>query len=370
VVVVETLTRPYWITRLLRAEEADAMADLSRYCFGQRADSPAFIRSRYTHSTGPASHVMAAEADGQLIGTQAVCFLPGYVAGCECVIGMFTAGMTHPDHRRRGVFRDVIEACARFAFEQGAGLLFTMPNEESFPAFQRMTSWYCLPDRRLRALPLDAARLLRERNVPGWLARPVGSLAHLFLAATRRNRAGRSSVRPGIVEECREPAQLADAFDALAEQGRRHPGILCRRDWAFLRWRFLENPTYRYRLFVARSGDVLNGYLVTTTEQRKSMTLTYVVDWLVAERPGVLDDLLAAAAHDAHQSGSNLLGVIASEGADFAPFAATGFRTVPPRLAGRRFHTAVCVHPERCDLTALAHRDDRWYLTLADFDTI
>lgn len=348
----------------MRPDEDVGMAHLSRLCFGERADKIEFIRSRYTHNTGAAAHVMIAEASGEIVATQAVTLLPFYLGGQPCVGGMYTAGMTHPGHRKRGIFREVVDACREFAFESGCAFLFTMPNDESFPAFQKMPDWICLPDRRLRAFPLNVGRVLRDRGVPRPFAAIAGRIADAFFQS-------RWIRVPSAVREVATFAEFAAELDRLAdERGRRCGGVQCKREARFLRWRFDENPTFRYRRFVAIGATGLEGYLVTTDEHRMGTRLTHVVDWLAADRPDVLEGLLAAAANAARESGSGLLTLIAADGVEIERFAAFGFRGVPTRLAGRAFHTAICPNPARPELRVRLADPSAWYLTLGDFDTI
>lgn len=356
--------RRYWQTRILRPEDAPAMAELSCRCFGDRADSIDFIRSRYTNSRGPTAYVWAADVHGELIGTQAITILPFFVRGQAATVGMFTAGMTHPDHRKRGVFRDVVEAAERFGFEQGIVGLFTMPNDESFPSFQKSKLWRTLPDRPLRAMAVDARRLLADRGMPGPLATIAGWMGDMRYGP-RLNR-----VAPGV-SEIRDLGEVASEIDRLAEsRGQAFGGIMCRRDAAFLRWRFAENPSHFYRYFVSRGTAGLDGYLVTRTEQRMGTKLAHVIDWLVVPRPDVLESLLAAGGRAAREDGASLLTMIASGGVEAERFAAFGFHVVPNRFAKRSFHTAYALNPARPELRDLAANDGAWYLTLGDFDSI
>lgn len=354
----------YWNTRLLRPDDAEAMAELSRRCFRDRADSVEFIRSRYTDSKGPASYVWAADADGKLIGTQAVTLLPFFVAGRLVTVGMFTAGMTHPDHRKRGVFRDVVEAAERFGFERDVVGLFTMPNDESYPTFQKSTLWRTLPDRPLRAMVIDAKRLLADKGMPRFVAGLGGWISNV------RYRSRLNCATAGV-SEVSSFDRLAAGLDRLADvRGRDHGGIMCRRGEEFLRWRFVENPSHRYRFFVAQGPSGMDGYLVTRTEQRMGTTLAHVIDWLVVPRPGVLESLFAVAASAAREDAASLLSMIASGGVESQRFAAFGFHVVPQRIAKRSFHTAYAVNPSRPELNSLFCSDAAWYLTLGDFDSI
>src|SRR5262249_19518422 len=188
---------------------------------------------------------------------------------------------------------EVIDAAERFAFDRGVAFLFTMPNDESLPAFERSPSWKILPDRLLRALPLNLNKLLADRGWP----RAASAIAG-WVGDARFARRWRSP--PATVEERTDLSSLRGELDRLAARvGERYGGVMCRRDWGFVRWRFCENPTFRYRYFVSRGPDGIDGYLISASEHRMGTRVVHVVDWLAAPRPEMIESLLAAAARAA-----------------------------------------------------------------------
>lgn len=341
------------------------MHELSVACFGERANSEAFIRQRYGGGGGPQVDVVVADVGGRIVGSQALTLFPFMIDGRSETAGMFTDGMTHPDHRKRGIFRVLLEAAEARAWERGVGLLFTMPNDESLPAFEKSAAWKVLPDRELFVLPVDMGGFLRDRGLPKLLAAPMGGCASLLLSAAWKGGVAR-------VEEIGGLAPYAAELDGLARAAAQaYGGVMCLRDHAFLRWRFEGNPTWRYRYFISRdAAGTLDGYAVTTTERRMNTTISYVVDMLSVPDTAPLSGLLRLVAGTLRREGTRLLASITSSPLQAEALRRAGLRRLPDRIAPRKFHTAYALNPSRPDLASACARKDAWLLSLADFDTI
>ena len=351
--------------RLFTEEDVHGVYELSRACFVDRANTEAFIRRRYAPHRQPAVRVVLAEADGLLIGAQAVTLLPFFLEGREEPVAVFTDGMTHPNYRNRGVFRRVLHEAQQQAFDLGAAMLMTMPNDASLPAFRKSGLWQILPDRYLHVLPLDMPGFFRDRGLPSFLAAGLGLLSGLRLLG--------SGAAPA--EGVREVADLtclaADLNTLAAAAARRIGGMMCRRDLAFLRWRFCGNPTWQYRYFISYDpAGRVQGYIVTTTERRLGTLVSYLVDMLCVGSAAVPLRLVSHAASTMRAGGARLFGIIASSAWLESVLRKAGFWKVPQFAAPRRFHTAYAVNPRRPDLATLAARTTAWFLSLADFDTI
>jgi GNAT superfamily N-acetyltransferase len=352
--------------RLLRADEIDAAYELFRACFGEIGLPRAAIRDKFFAEPGPDVRVVVAEVQGRLIGQQAATFLPFLASGREQRACMFTGGMTHPDYQGRGVFRQCLNEAERLAFDDcQAAFIFTMPNDQSLPAFARSSKWCVLPNRTLYAVPLRLGGVLHGRGIPGPIAAALGSVGSLAFARPWKRDASRvdevASLAPNAAELDAFWARWADRFD----------GLICKRDHAFLDWRFVRNSTRSYRYFISRAPDgTLDGYAVTTTEARMGTTIGYIVDTLYTPGTDAVDRLVARAAATLRDGGATVLGAIVQWDALEADLRRIGFRAVPTRLAGRSFHTAVAPSPRRADVRDRCQRSARWAFTLADFDTI
>lgn len=356
---------PYWQTRLLRADEVASMHELSKACFGARANSEAFIQHRYFGTDGPQVFVVVADVDGRLVGSQAVTLLRFAVAGQDQLVGMFTDGMTHPDHRKKGIFRHLLVEAERLSFERGTLFLFTMPNDESLPAFAKSEQWRILPERLLYIRPVSVRGLLADRGLPLFLATFLGAPVDALLSLFKSHGGARA-------EELRELSGVATELDCLADRvAREAGGVMCKRDYCFLHWRFEENPTFRYRYFVVRDDlGQLDGYVVTTDERRFGTMVSYVVDSMCTPGSPGFRPLLYFATHRLREAGTRLVGAITSSPSQIATLRRAGFHKVPACIAPRRFHTACAPNPERLDIPAVVSDPRAWLLTLADFDTI
>lgn len=357
-------TTNHWTVRALRSDEGAALHRLSVACFGEGAHTPAFVHQRFCNGSAVPAEVVVAECDGRLIGAQAVTYLQFVAAGKEVTAGMFTDGMTHPNYRRQGVFRKLLDETQRRAFAKEASLLFTMPNDRSLPSFQRSPGWHILPDRVLMARVVEVAGLLEDRGAPKPLARGIGALTHWAI------RNGSHLDASGLTE-VNDLAPHAAEIDALAaETLPRLGGVACSRKHAFLDWRFAKNPSWRYRYFVAKNSQGrLSAYLVTVAEQRMGTLVSYAADMLWADERDMIR-LLDFAALAVKSGGARLFGSIVSSPALIRVLRKAGFRQVPASVSKRSFHTAYAVHPDRSDIAAIARQGDAWFLSLADFDTI
>ncbi|MEX2302113.1 MAG: GNAT family N-acetyltransferase [Bryobacterales bacterium] len=357
-------TTSNWTVRALRSDEGAALHRLSVACFGEGAHTAAFVDHRFCNGSAVPAEVVVAECDGRLIGAQAVTYLNFFAAGKEVTAGMFTDGMTHPNYRRQGVFRALLEETERRAFANEASLLFTMPNDRSLPSFQRSPGWHILPDRVLLARVVEVAGLLEDRGAPKPLARGVGALTHWAI----RNG---SHLDTNGLDEVNDLAPYAAEIDTLTEGTLpRLGGVACSRKHAFLDWRFAKNPSWRYRYFVAKdSTGRLSGYLVTVVEQRMGTSVCYAADMLWTDERDMIR-LLDFAALAVKSGGARLFGSIVSSPALIRVLRMAGFRQVPASVSKRSFHTAYAVHPDRSDIAAIAREGDAWFLSLADFDTI
>jgi GNAT superfamily N-acetyltransferase len=317
-----------WSIELLKADGTVALQELSVACFGEGAQSAEFFQQRFFGAPGPDADVVVARSGGRLVGAQAVTYLEFLIGGRPETAGMFTDGMTHPEHRRKGIFRALRLEAERRAFDKGASLLFTMPNDLSLPSFQHSPGWHVLPDRVLLARVLDVGGLLQDWGLPRPLARGTDALTHW-------------AVRNG---------------SHLDTRG--------------LDWRFFKNPSWRYRYFVARdaSGSPC-AYLVTAGERRMGTLLCYAVDMLWTDKQSMVR-LLDFAALALKNHGARVFGSIVSSPSLTRVLRGAGFSRVPPAVSKRSFHTAYAVHPSRQDVAAVARQGDAWFLSLADFDTI
>lgn len=132
---------------------------------------------------------------------------------------------------------------------------------------------------------------------------------------------GATTLPRGVEELTGERARLGSEADALYAACAPQWGVSVVRDAAFLNWRFVEQPFFRYRLFVLRSQHGLRGFAAYRLGPELHPGLGLLMDLLVL--PGdeaAAELLLAAAAAAARADGAAALAAALPEWSPWALF--------------------------------------------------
>ncbi len=160
------------------------------------------------------SLALVAEVDGRLAGLRTFVrweLLTPAGSTLRCVRPVDTA--THPDFRRRGIFRRLTEEALELAMAEDVDLVFNTPNEKSRAGYLTM----------------------------GWIeVGKVGVLVRPSLGMLTRRQAGGDPWEPQAFLD------RPHALVSLSIDDRRPRGLRTPRTEAYLRWRFASHPTARY----------------------------------------------------------------------------------------------------------------------------
>jgi hypothetical protein len=195
---------------------------------------------------------------------------------CRCVIGgveywvMLGADvMTAPAYRRRGF--NTRYSAALYARWKAAGVALIV----GFSNEQWGSSAYQVglrPFGQLASLiyPIRPERLLARKLKLPFLGR-VEMLGRLWGLLRRHREKGDQKVR---VEEVRKPGP---AFDQLWQKirGQVEPSMV--RDLSWVRWRYFEDPSHRYRVFLARRNAQPVGYAAFSQDDKVTATIAEIV---------------------------------------------------------------------------------------------
>jgi len=355
-------TEPYWVNRLARPDEQGPILELVRAVHGNSylEIDDAYFRWRYLNDTPFRASVMLAEYDGQPIGIQPIAFFDWQWGSSVLKGAMYTGVLTHPDHRRRGVFRSLIDSSNEHAAKVGAQFIMTLPNDASLPGFQRFGDWQ-YPGLISLMLKIVDPRAVAD-NVG---LRPLGSLFQwLPPVAFRRRPAGCSD--GGLSFE--RVVVFPNEIDAVSDQFAEHVGSLSiRRTSGYLNWRYAARPESAYQLFVATRRGEFAGAVVTSHGVRGGIKVGMIVDLVSCAEEAVIRSLIRFAENDLKHRG---FGIVACQGTSPALLWALrleGFRNGPPSLIRKRFHFVY----RRTGVVGLP-RDpadmSNWHLTFGDSD--
>jgi len=358
------MPQPYWTNRLCGPADITAAVALVRLVHGNEYPeiNRTFYDWRYLSETEFHGDILMADFEGRPIGIQPVSILDFQWNEARLRGAVYTGVLTHPDHRRRGIFQSLVSAANEHAKQRGCQFSFTLPNERSLPGFLKTGEWHEPGLIPLYVKIIDGRAMLRPRvgctaaHLVGWLPQP------LF---TRRCTLPTS--RPLDIEPARTvPPEIDGVFDEFA---RECGGLMVRRTANYWNWRYAAKPNAAYHMFLARQGGCVVGAGVTSVEKRMGLEIGMVVDVVARGGMPVLCRLLRAAEEDLASRGLGLAACEATSPMLQAALRAEGYACPRPTWLPKKFHfvyrlTGVPGLPRR------PGRVSDWHLTLGDSDTV
>jgi hypothetical protein len=276
------------------------------------------------------------------------------------VVGETGDVMTHPSARGRGLFSDLDRACMRATADAQWTGVFGLPNRKSAPIFAGKLGWNVVGRIRPHTFLLKGGSAVRElRSREGRLCGLMSGV-HTRRCARALQRLEQSGRAVAVEAAPRAPMDVDALWASVAAD---FDWMVCR-DAAYLDWRFVRNPSGLHRLFAARSGAELEGYVVIQLP-RPGATLGYLVD-LVAPEPAVRAALIARALRELESAGAAAVEATAVDGGWWQGVL-TGAGFLPPREENHMI--VISYLHDRHHPVARAMLDARtWYLTDGDRD--
>jgi hypothetical protein len=143
---------------------------------------------------------------------------------------------------------------------QKVGKIFSLglPNEQQGTGKDRL-GWLALFDLtwQARLLSPDTVMLKRLRLKP---YRPYSWFSHIWNHYRNRHLKIDDTLDIQLID------QLDSSVDQLWEKSKKHIRYSIIRDRAWLQWRYLDAPHYKFHILVAKRNDIVMGYLVYRTE--------------------------------------------------------------------------------------------------------
>lgn len=306
------------------------------------------------------SGFMVAESNGSIVGVQPMEVFEYSDGQKSFKGGMLTGVAVHPEFRRCGIFSALVKTCEQEAWRQGAAFVSTMPNDRSRPGFLKLG--YTDLGRRKLLVRLVNPGDMGARSVP-FLGRLLGGAAGCIQAALKR-----ISAEAGI--SLRQVNTIAPEVTELAlKHATLFPGLRITRFAEWWRWRFLEAPTRRYRIYEARTSNAeLAGLGVCTTGWKGRHKVSYLVDLVVRAEP-VVRAIVNRLCEEAARDGSDAVGAVVSSKSLAKTLNRAGLWSVPAWAPIKRFYSVVRFNPAS-DVPRTWYNLDGWYQTFADWDNL
>lgn len=365
------MNKPHWTIRLARPEEAPAILELAHAVHGYNRPelNQSYLQWRYWNDTPFRADVLAAEHEGRLIGIQPVALFDFQQGGKQFKGAMYTGVMTHPDHRRRGVFRALVDAANEYAVGRGAAFSMTMPNTNALAGFRQFVGWRYPGQIATWFKVIDGSALLRPK-IGAVLAKALGWVPNAVL---RRRRAVSGMLPRHSCELVASPPNDLDALmdDCAVELG----GVFLRRSSAYWSWRYCNRPlaSYRptrtispaFRTLLLRDGSRPVGMVVTSVAVQLGVEVGMIVDLVARGGLGPIRRLLCEAEADLRGRGLGVIALQATHPVLQRALADEGYLCPKPGRLPRQFHFAY--RPFDGPLSGDLRIGD-WFLMLGDSD--
>jgi len=252
---------------------------------------------------GPSPGLVAVADDGTLVGVRLFQRWRLAAGGAELAAARAVDTATHPEWRRRGVFRRLTLDLVERARAEGTALIFNTPNPHSRAGYLAM-GWRSLGRVPLLVRPLRPGRLAASAIGGGdrYAAAPPGPPAGMEPAA----------------ELIADPGAERFLSGLWAGEARLHT----LRTAAYLRWRYGEAPVNAPAYGALRRFEGDAGAIVIARERVRR-----------GVRGIVLSEVLVRGGERGERAAAELIGKIARSGADY--LAAIAARGTPERRALR-----------------------------------
>lgn len=323
----------HYSIRPVTPQDYGALASMMEAAFGIQVGEQFFQWKYSDNPAGPVRGFLAIAPDGSPAAYYGAIPQRYSVFGEEHTIFQSGDTMTHPAHRRKGLFEKLARHCYEDLRQKGELFVFGFGGDTSTPGFLKM----------------------------GWrVVAPVPQLIfpRPFLWLPRFGGAGKNRV-----EEIDDLAQVY----ALAQKSNRHTAIHSVKSEAYFRWR-LSNPLRHYRIFMSRdreSGEI-TGYLIWYEQKARLYILDGAMQDRAAER-ALLNRL--GGELRSRPGGAGIVALCSRESSLWRPLRRAKFLRSPFRKGRfKAFLPLILFAPdevlERCSEASF------WNLTAYDHDTM
>jgi len=222
--------------------------------------------------------------------------------------------MVHPDHGKGGLFKKLGMASYERVQEKNDPFTFGFPNQTSLPLGRRILGWRAIKPIPLWTMLLNPAEALSGKlpRIPG-----AGLLVNMFFPVYHRIRLG-SSATSEIIKVDKIPVDL----DNLSTDS--EAGFEFIRDREYLKWRYQEHPSEKYRIYASNENGQCSGLAIVGLGRNGRANLCeFLID---RNHPGIRSDLIQYIVRDCKKENCHTLRAWAlADNTEAKVFAGLGF---------------------------------------------
>jgi len=357
-----------WAIRLYGEGDEDHICELHRLVFGKELGAERWHWQFRDNHTGVITITLAEGENRELVGQCALRPVRMKIGEKICLGAQSLDAMVHPDYRRQGIFTKIAAYGYRVAKDQGIPLIYGFPNRNSHYVLthrlKRVDLWDSPP---VFVKILDAKNVMSKRIRNRFLlsiAAPLGKAALELFYAFRRGT---------LPTDCRleKVSRFDDCMDDLWEKALTPFSILVVRNKEYLNWRYVENPTEEYVLFVAKRYNEVVGYIILKCEEKFGLKIGFIVDMLTApDESDVSRGLISEAIEYFRKQHMDIASCLMLKHVPYArSLKDNGFVIAPEKLFPQELHLSVRrMSDEYSDQFITDSRN--WFVTWGDHDVV
>lgn len=274
--------------------------------------------------------------------------------------GMNVDVMTHPQYQRRGIFSTLVKKSYNKLKKSDVNFVYTFPNEQSFPGYERSLHWTKISTIPLLIKPVNMKNLLSKyikNNKVCSILSPFVTLGSKFYFRVKGDN--------GEDLDFKRINNFNKDFDTLWEKISSQYNICVIRNHNYLNWRYCERPGYEYNIFAAFKQDELIGYIVTRKDNMFGFNLGIIVDILAINE--VVTKFLIKNAFESIKNQVDVVGCLMLEHVTYYnALKELGFREIPKRFSPKDFYFVGKFEEEIYSVDD--YLDKKWFVTFGDID--
>lgn len=173
------------------------------------------------------------------------------IKGREYLTALSMSTMTHTHYRNKGIFTTLASSLYRRLQDLGVVVIWGFPNNNSYHGFMTKLNWF----------PLAQAPKLATSDVK-----------RLTKVAGNNN------------SEIIEVSQTDERFNKLWQSIDNRGINIVVRSSKYLKWRYIDNPVNKYKIFILPESDIIRGYSVVKIYFGNTLVSGEIVDLLATDK--------------------------------------------------------------------------------------
>ena len=356
-----------WKIRDYREGDEKEIIELYNIVFGKTLS---FERWNWIYNKGGdfSKFIALAESnDGKIVGHYALMPIKVKSGKNDCMIATLSLDtMVHPVYRRQGMFPILAKYLYDKISQQHVPFTYGFPNKNSYKGFIKHLNWKPISN----TLPI-VGKILNTKNViskiigGGFVCSSAQYVADLGLSIYYRYKKQKNF--PGYIIE-KQP-NFGEWANVLWKKSSNDFKIAVVRDKEYLNWRYIDNPSENYSIYLVRNRKEEVGYMVTKFEERFGLKIGYLVDILILpEEQKALSELILYAVDHFSKNDIDIVNCLIVNKPYLKLFKSNGFITIPSEFYPQDIN--LCALSHKKDLDVSLYNEKNWFITWGDSDIV